>query len=162
MLAGKDLSKVGPLPKNTNLFQNIRYRSLYKATIPAIDLSIYNFKGVSIIETIFHHKCIFPKNENFFQIISKKSIKGARMPVGNYKNYIFDNVDISGTFFPENSELPMDRDFFQKIKDKNIIGTNIPTKNLKMLHLYNMKEVKIDLSKLHLNRNQKILILMQK
>lgn len=140
--------------KDRNLFQKIDGKNLSGTKLPNKDYSRYNFKGVLLKNVIFSSMAHLPANPDFFQKIRKKDISHAVMPIMDYSNYNFKNVCIKGTKFPANSVLPKDYQFFQKIKYKDCRGTELPIETQKSLHLYNLKDVRINLSDYNLTSEQ--------
>lgn len=154
-----DLRKI-KLRKDKDLFQKIEGKNLYGTLLPKKDFSRYNFNDVLLKNTVFHPNTILPKNKDLFQKIKKKDISFCVMPCLDYTKYNFKNVCIKGTIFPEESKFPINYDFFQNIKYKDCRGCKFPTYIEKMLHLYNLNGVKIDLGLYNLSFYQKVIILL--
>lgn len=125
-LIRSDLSDI-KLPKDVNLFQKIKGKSLFGVTLPEGDYSEYDFEGVNITSTKFTPNSILPNNKNLFKLIYRSELYGTHLPTIDLNNYDFEGVCIAGAVFTKNSIFSDDIDFFQKIYNKNVYKTTLPT-----------------------------------
>lgn len=108
------------IPEDSELFQKILNKNLMYVKMPKKNYNEYNFKGVSIENTIFHKDSILPNDTELFQKIKDKNLSNTVLPVSDFSKYNFENVILKGTVIPCDALLPNTKDFLQKIKDKSI------------------------------------------
>ena len=119
-----DLRKV-LLPKDTELFQKIDMKNLEYTFLPEKDYSSYNFKDVSLSNTIFTKNSVLPGSKDLFQYVRGKNISRTVLPSGDYSRYNFTGVNIVGVTTNEQSTLPNTNEFLQEIKSKSISKVKI-------------------------------------
>lgn len=138
-LIRSDLSNI-KLPKDKNLFQKIKGKSLFGVTLPDDDYSEYNFEGVNITSTRFTPNSILPKDKNLFKLIYRSELYGTYLPNIDLNNYDFTGVCIAGAVFTKNSIFSNDINFFQRIYNKNIYKTTLPIHDYS---IYNFADVNV-------------------
>lgn len=126
------------LPKDKNLFQKIKNKSLFGVKLPEGDYSEYDFTGVNLTSTVFTINSILPKDKYLFKKIFRKELFNTQLPKINFDDYDFEGVYIAGTIFSRNSKFSTDKDFFQKIHNKNIYRTILPIHDYSY---YNFRDV---------------------
>ena len=138
-LIRSNLSNV-KLPKDKNLFQKIKNKSLFGVTLPHGDYSYYNFDGVNITSVTFTPDSKLPKDRDFFKKIFRKELYGTVLPTIDMNDYDFDGVYIAGAVFTRNTIFSTNTDFFQIIHNKNIYKTVLPVHDYSP---YNFNDVNV-------------------
>lgn len=129
-LSGKDFTKYDfsdvILPKNSNLFQEIKDKNISGSIFSNIDLSIYNLEGIGISGADFSNNVVLSNDIEIFQKIMNKDLSYVSLPRDDYSKYNFSDVNLIGTKFYCDCIIGKDKDFFQKIRNKNINFAVLP------------------------------------
>lgn len=146
-ISNLDLRRV-KLPEDRDFFFNFFGTDICNVKLPYINTKYYFLKG------IFFYKSIFTKPESekgledfiwdIYKLSSHRCVYN--VPAADYSKVSLYGMDLSETHFDKDCILPKDINFFQFVKRKDVSKTELPIDCLNNIHLYNLNDVKIDLS----------------